>query len=380
MTERIPLGERENLHLEFKGREALKRPEIIAREVVAMLNAEGGVVWVGLRDEGDRAVAIEPILEPERERRRLRDYLVDTIEPSPAGEEVAVDVVLADRGEILRVEARPRMNRRPYAHLREGGRFFLVRIDDRTRPMAREEIVARKPAEDREGARRRALERLREDRRTLEKRGGQVFWLGIEPVPKIEIDPADPRLVDYLTVPAETGNRQVGWGFRFIYPPTQHPDALVTQPIESRYAEIRRDGGLNFKLPLEDLSWHGESIWPYALAEFPVSAFRITRKVYEGKLLPEDQVLADMAFLGLGGRKLRPGSPAQWGSGEAREFTESKDLVWESPRIFSFAEIESEPDRCGYRFVQRIYEAFGFDRDDIPREFDRETGRLILPE
>ena len=44
MTDRVPLGEKEDLHREFKSRDALKKPEIIAREVVAMLNADGGTV------------------------------------------------------------------------------------------------------------------------------------------------------------------------------------------------------------------------------------------------------------------------------------------------------------------------------------------------
>ena len=120
MAEKIPLGKKENLHQEFKGREALKRPDVIAREVVAMLNAQGGVVWVGLRAECDRAVQVEPVLRAERERRRLRDYLVDTIEPSPAGDEVAVDVVAADRGEILHIEARPKPDRLPLLLLWRG--------------------------------------------------------------------------------------------------------------------------------------------------------------------------------------------------------------------------------------------------------------------
>lgn len=383
MTERIPLGEKEDLHQEFKSREALKKPETIGREVVAMLNADGGTVWVGLRDQDDRAVGIEAIPEADRERRRLRDYLVDTIEPSPASGEVSVDVVPVDGGgEILRVDVRPREGRAPYAHLREGGRFFLVRVDDRTRPMARGEIFARKPAEDDERSQRHALERLREDRAQLEKKGRHLFWMGFEPAPKVDLEISEPKLADYLTKPTETGNRRMGWSFRFIYPPTLHPDALVTNPAESRFAEIRRDGGLRFGLPLEDLYWKGEptELWPYALAEFPVSAFRIARKVYEGKIRSHDQILVDMTFIGLQGWKLRPGSPTLWRSQEAKAFTGSKDLSWESPRIFSFAELESNPDRCGYRFIQLIYEAFGLGRDAILHEFDRETGRLILPE
>lgn len=39
-----------------------------------------------------------------------------------------------------------------------------------------------------------------------------------------------------------------------------------------------------------------------------------------------------------------------------------------------------EPDRCGFRLVRRVYRAFGLRESDIPSEFDRRVGRLILPE
>src|SRR6185295_6915349 len=38
MSDEIPLGKKEDLHLELKGADSLKDPEKIAREVVAMLN------------------------------------------------------------------------------------------------------------------------------------------------------------------------------------------------------------------------------------------------------------------------------------------------------------------------------------------------------
>jgi hypothetical protein len=385
MTERVPLGEKEDLHREFKSRDALKKPEIIAREVVAMLNAEGGTVWVGLRDENDRAVAVEPIADADRERRRLRDYLVDTIEPSPAGGEVEVEGVSVEgEGEVLRVQVRREVGRAPYAHLKESGRLFLVRISDRTRPMTREELMSafQHSTGREERLQIRAAERLLEQRGKVAKKKDETFWLGFEPVSRVDIDIQDPKYVDYLMSPSETGNRPMGWSFRIILPPALEPDALVTNPVESRFVEIRRDGGLSFRIPLEDLHWTGgrKEFGAYALSEFPVSAFRIARKVYEDKLRPEDQILVDMAFFGIHGWKLRPGSPDQWGPREPREFTESRDLIWERPLAFSFKELDAEPDRCGYRFIQRIYEAFGFGREAIPKEFDRQTGRLILPE
>src|SRR6185295_20094854 len=94
-------------HLEFKGIDALKDPEKIAREVVAMLNAQGGKVWVGLREEDGRAVAVEPIADPEREKGRLLNYLVDTIEPAISNSMVNIEVQDQGQGAVLDIVVGP---------------------------------------------------------------------------------------------------------------------------------------------------------------------------------------------------------------------------------------------------------------------------------
>src|SRR3954451_2279431 len=137
---KIPLGKSEDVHLEFKAAEALKDPEKIAREVVAMLNADGGEVWVGLREEDGVAVAVEEIPEPELSRQSLRDFLVSTVEPSPSPGEIEIDPIPSPKGSILRLRARPDASRKPYALLRRSGRAFWMRVADRLRVMDREEI------------------------------------------------------------------------------------------------------------------------------------------------------------------------------------------------------------------------------------------------
>jgi hypothetical protein len=382
MTESIPLGERENLHREFKSRDALKKPETIAREVVAMLNAKGGVVWVGLRDEGDRAVAVEPIADVERERRRLRDYLVDTIEPSPASEEVAVDMVSAEGGEILRIEARPNADRRPYSHLKESGRWFLVRISDRTRPMSREEVFSKvaHPADaDRDQANRKILN----ERKKIQEVARKKLWLALKPVREVELDLQDPLLKTYLLDPILTSNRRAGWNFSTFQeaPHVRQGRLMTTGEDDPRTVEIRRDGFLAFSVLLEALWWKGDAsqLWPPTLWEYPVSALRLAGKVYSTHLGSDDRVVADLAFIGLRGWKLRWGSPK---SGYfhlgPKEFLEGDDFLLEKPLMFSGAELIDEPDRCGARLLERVYEAFGYSREAFPPEFDQKTGRLVF--
>jgi hypothetical protein len=367
MTARIPLGDIENLHLDFKGREDLKRPKVIAREVVAMLNAQGGVVWVGLRAEADRAVAVEPVERAERERRRLLDYLVDTIEPSPEGEEVAVDVV----GEILRVEARPKPDHRPYAHLKEGGRWFVVRIADRTRPLTREEIF--------DTTRDAATVEILKERQRIQEAAEQKLWLALKPMPAIELDLRDRNLTALLLDPALTGNRRSGWSFStFGEEPHVKAGRLVTAGEDPRTVEIRRNGFLSFSVPLESLWWKGDAseIWPPILWEYSLSALRLARKVYSDHLSSDAWIVADLALIGVKGWKLRPGSPR---SGSFR-FLEADDLLLEKPLLFSRQDLLQEPDRCGARLLERVYEAFGYGREAFPPEYDQETGRLIFSE
>jgi len=373
------LGKKEDQRLEFKGAEALKEPEKIAREVVAMLNAEGGDVWVGLREEGGRAVAVEPVSDPGTEERRLLDFLVDTIEPPVSGGEVSVKSVDEGEGTVLRIVVSPNPARKPYAFLRKGGRHFVIRVGDRIRPMAREEIFFRGPQVNRE-ALERAEAKVLEERNSVLKAGAERFWLSMEPAALVSLDIQNPRYEEFLQDPRRTQNRPSGWNFsRFEYRPRILPGKLVTDPKELLEVEIRRDGGLVFSAPLKSLHWRGNpnQIWPPVLLEYVVSTFRIARSIYGEHLQPKDAVVTDLAISGLKGWELRPGMPGAW----HRSWVafDADDFVLVQPLAFPFEEIEAAPDRCGYRLIERIYEAFGFRRESIPL-FDPATGRLVLPE
>ncbi len=388
MSDRIPLGEKEGHRREFKSALALKDPEIIARGVVAMLNAEGGEVWVGLREEGERAVAIEPIPDPEREVRRLQDFLVDTVEPSLRGEEVRVASVSSEEGAILRVTARPQEGRKPYAFTKRGGWHFVIRVGGRTRPMTREEIqrgfssAGAAEGQDLENAKARVLEK----REALRGKRGPSLWVVLEPVADLDLELQDRSLEDLFEEPSLTHNRRTGLNFAASYSqrPRVRKDRLVVRDEEGegRSVEITRRGGMALGGPLASLFWDVDDgeLSPIGLLEYPVSAFRIAAEVYKGRLQPEERVVADLALFGIEGSKLRPCSPQSFWSSPRRHkvFAESKDLVVELE--FSAEQIQQEPDRCGYRLVERVYEAFGYRREQVPEEFDQKTGRLVLPE
>jgi schlafen family protein len=95
MNTKIPIGQRENQRLEFKSKDALRHLASVGRAVVAMLNSEGGDVWIGLKEVDGVAVTLEPIHNPDQEIKRLRDHFSDSIEPSPGPQEISFEAVEA---------------------------------------------------------------------------------------------------------------------------------------------------------------------------------------------------------------------------------------------------------------------------------------------
>jgi len=383
--------DKEGQRLEFKGRDALDDPSGIARVVVAMLNADGGEVWIGVEEREGRAFAPQEIPEPGLAERSLRDYLVDTIEPSPRQDEVAVAAErVAGGATLLRVRVSPGEGRRPYAHIKDGGRHYVVRVADRLRPMSREEILgpARSATPRDESAEvRRDFLREREEQ---QRRGKEIFWVRIQPVPGVELNLEDETLRACLNDPTATGNRPAGWVFANAYGESvlePHKNRRVLGDEDARRTEVRRDGGLVFAAPMDNLKWMGyeREIWPFALLEFPTSLFRLAATLYSGKLTSRHAaVLADLALFRVGGWKLRPYSPDAAGRlwSNAAVFRD-EDLFYPDPLLFRGDEVLEEPDRCAFRLVERVYKAFFRDRYDpkmIPREYDRKSGRLVLPE
>ncbi len=384
MSRELPLGRKEDFHLEFKAREALKDPEKIAREVVAFLNAEGGEVWVGLREENGRAVAVEPIADPDRDARRLLDYLIETVEPSPATE-IRVEVIEAEgEGPVLQVAVRPEQGRGPYAFLRKGGRHFVKRIADRIRPMSREEVFGAKDDRDQSSPLRNTVERARAERNRRQEQEKAGLWLRLEPAEPIEIDLQDPRVETLLSEPESSGNRREGWTFsRFQFRPEVRRDHLSTAPEELLSVEIHRQGRITFSAPLPVLQERGEprEIWPPVLSELVVSALRVAAEVYRGVFSPEAAIVVDVALIGVKGWRLRPGTPVsltRFRLIPPAQF-EDDDFLLDRPLVVPAGDLLDNPDSIGYRLIERVYEAFGLRREQIPQVFDPVTRRLVLP-
>lgn len=136
-----PWGTRENERLEFKAAEILRSPSgrrKLMEEVVGMLNARGGRILVGVREQDSIAAALDPIPEHERNQydHSMRDLLADVIEPRVSDQDCRVQWLHALHGYVLELNVRLLgTDRRPFCRMSGKDRRFMLRVGDRLRPM-----------------------------------------------------------------------------------------------------------------------------------------------------------------------------------------------------------------------------------------------------
>jgi len=257
--------------------------------------------------------------------------------------------------------------------------------------MSREEIVG-KPGSDHAADGDVLADDLNAARATLsawrdrQPNGSEGLWLGAVTVPELALDLQLPLFEELAFEPTASGNRTTGWNFvRTQQQPALHSDRIEWGGASEDYAirvELFEDGRAMFMASFGALAWKDEDIWPLALLEYPISAFRILSRIYREQAGKDFRVVADLALFEVGDRGLKPGSPGsfRFGTQPRRRLTEGQDVFLERPLEFSRIEVVEEPDRCGFRLLRRIYQAFGMREEDIPAEYDRKTGRLVLPE
>lgn len=400
MSRPLPLNKRESDVLEFKSREALREPFAIGREVVAMLNAAGGEVWIGLRDERGVAIEIEDIDDAEAARRSLLDALIARIEPPPLADEVRVEVV--DQGrKVLVVSVQPTPKRGPYDLLHHGGRHFLTRVGDRLRYLSRDEIREGFQETAEEGVER-ADRSLRAREEELLREGSATMWLGFAPLagsPELRLD----RLLrrEYLRDPTATGVRRSGYSVVAALeaaPLTSTPIHREVRPERgTRWAvvevvgvarlSVSREAEAHFEAPLESVRAFSSIsefenrrvLYPTALLEYAVSTFRLVGKMLgdneaeeDGiwRARPEQGMAVRLALAGVQGWILVPGRDDDlhfWQVLRHRgEPFPDRTFVLPAPETFALAELEREPDRCAWRLLGALYEGFGYEREQVP--------------
>lgn len=390
------LGVREGLELEFKSGGVLDdlTKSRVGVAVVAFLNSKGGDLYIGVRDEDDVAVAIDPIDDPEAEARRVYDHLVDSIEPAIDADEVRVEVAEVGGQRILRVRCSPNEAKRPYAFVSRQGRWFSKRLEARVRNMTRRELASafaqhEAPSKDTSGEK--ALKRLGELRNDAARR--KVLWIGLQPHADLGVDVLDAGIKTLCTRPEESGQRPEGWNAVNPYAelhPVQGKELHVGAPEEYTYLRLSRRGAISFEVPTGRLHWNGpeQHIWPLALAEFPASFFRLARAIlsqhHAGRTALDegDRFVAQLAIFGLHDWHLVGGGirNTKWPAIQPPTDPYPEAELVTDPIQLTLASIRDEPDWCGYRLVSMVYRAFNLGEDAMVPEFDRERRRLVLPD
>lgn len=392
MTAHLPLGKTEGERLEFKGVDALKNLDRVAGSAVAMLNSEGGEIWIGVREANELAVGIEDVPRPELEARRLGDHLVDVVEPAPNNEELRIDIVRDETNQaVLHILLSPVENRRPYAFVRDRAREFVVRVGARSRPMTREEIreaflgTKRKASRVAKDALTLSRARVQKEQDAELQRAGSHVWIRLQPVPSLTLDVEEEKLALLLRDPAASNNRRAGWNFTNRFQEVRlDVDRILIGEGTSRIAWIQQDGGIGCRADLERLhhSERPKEIHPLALLELVVSVFRLMKTLIAWPCAGSTtEIVSAIALVNRDGWKLPaypPGTSGYltgYGASDVREVSSvfTADLpAYEADRV------AERPDECAYRLVKLVFRAFGLPVERIPWQYDRDKGRLLL--
>jgi hypothetical protein len=398
----LPIEKAEGETLELKSLGALREPETIAREAVAMLNSMGGEIWIGIK-EGRSKNEPEPMpgADAAREKRRLEDHLLDVIEPTPMEGEVAVTDEpvgdgVDDGGRVLRVSLKPNPARRPYALRRHGGRFFLRRFGARIVPMSREEIGAAFHETSSVAAKDEAPAALRKELNALIEQAASRFWLGLEPERAGDLKLRELRKTELLVDPTFSGTPRHSYNFTAVgYRGSVRIDnsqgkaaLMIGDDIQS--LRIYKSGGVRFAADLAETFWAGRVpfveadrlLSPEALLGYVISVVRLEGRLFEEAPLwhhfPEGDIWAALGITGLQGWGLLPGDLAAWPSYryQIRRF-QDQDLLLQEPLRFTQEKLRDHPEECGMRLVEQIYDAFGIDL--LPSISGASLGHAGLP-
>lgn len=387
-------GRSEGPDLEFKSAECLKDPRIISRAVCGFLNAKGGEVIIGIREEGS-GLALSPIPEPEKARKFVRDYLLSTIEPK-----AICPTDLLDGGGI-RISV-PEGKELHVTREKNGAFAVYLRVDDRLVPLGWNEVVQRL------GRQRHDVRRQGEngDEQTLEllqkwqesalskspplKDPGGIF-LYLRPSTSLNLtEDRWEKIQAWIEDPTLVGIRRMGWH----YSSRKGKLTLVQgdlgwrrsgdQAEGFRWLEVSRNGNLRFATRLgEDIFWiqkHDEvkSLYPYALCETIASCATLFAKVIEEANAGGD-VWAAVGLTGIRGISLGPFRPNAFDYENLSSWREPYPADSLPPIVDSEGRTEfiKNPHLLAWSLVRQVYACFGYKEEAVPF-YNPETARFTF--
>ena len=294
-----PLGTPEGLTLEFKRADKLRNPDrrrAIVRTVVAMRNARGGSIWVGLAEDGGGVTGVDP-LQPDDLRHvdALRNQLIDLVEPMvELGRDVVLDTTDVPGGWVLEVRVRRGSRSTPHCLLRGRCREFMTRSGSRNAVLPYSRIVQSSSGE--EVSIREVTQKLHGD---WSRQFGNFPGLALTAVPDPHRHPdslpakVSDEVLAQLESPPASLLRHDGWTWFSKYSRAKRRQGRVRTGISYkeepyRFLELRPSGTLQFFTTMEHLSWKENAnadepdfelppkgqVYPYAVVETVASILR----------------------------------------------------------------------------------------------------------
>jgi hypothetical protein len=368
------LGGPESRELEYKEARALRDASTIARACVAMLNAGGGTVVVGVDD----ARVVQGVDGAVMERDRLQQQLVDRIRPRPR-QEAEVLVASVGAAQVLEIRLRPRRGAL-YAD-RSGGRWgFWFRSGATSRALDWDEIVKRWPGEA-PGVDF-AAEAPRWDHGITERWPGASAVLVLRSTrDPVGLGSAGSGLPKYQAINAllaraaqQLGGGRIGWQVLRgqLRADDLHKGVWDQRPARwlslGRGLDLRFEGGEHYLAHRQppDAPWR--ALYPYSVTEGPSSFARLLGLVGEEFSLV-GAVELTMALWTIGGWGLAPGSPDSyaWQFGlPGREWPPAATDPIQVATRTTWGELRATPERVAWRLVSDFYEEFGLDDRAVP--------------
>jgi len=383
-----PLGSVEGLALEFKSVGALKSPAGIAREVVSMLNEQGGEVWIGFSERDGRADEEQDVPAPDSAKESLERSLEQRIQPWLPGD-VRIEVRSRESGKnLLCIKVRSRGgDQLPVAALDDGPRFYR-RSGSRVRPMEWYEVRDR----FRNSGGTVALEtpkQLADWRKHIESHKKDLLGLALIPCSEVTFELASPALHRLLSDPRAAGNRSSGATYGWPgAEPNDDLGELGFGPRGEREIRLTKSGLLAFQVRLDWLraergdpkSRRLNGLW---LLEYSVSFLRLARSLFESNG-DAREFLVDFVLTGARGWSLPQYAPGSMGF----QVAETPDSPWpdrglsdyalEKPMKIARDDLMANPDRIGFQLVADFYDWCKLPPDRIPSAYDRRTERFTL--
>jgi Putative DNA-binding domain len=358
----IALGVREGTTIEFK-REMYQRrnPQHVQealRDVAAMANAEGGVLIIGIEEDGQGgARGLVPVPDAETEGNRLIHLCLSYISERIPGLRAARIPVQGGNVIVVRI---PRSYRRPHMITYDGATDFWVRHDRQKSRMSIAEVrMAVTTTEDAEMK----VEHFSRARITNAHERNVAFMLAATPLlledGRLAID--DQRLLMLLRRPPAYRPR-VGVGLAgdtSDVQPTLRGLAADTQGV--RGLEVFRNGHIEFLLLRHDQvseKRQGQShLWAWAVAEYIRNFQHFVTAVRDiGEIT--DPYVTVAAVFNCRGVMMARRALDEWGRGETNAWSESDHIVLDPITIPA----DEASDRAARRIADRFWNAFHFDR------------------